>query len=50
MVSFPQINELFIVLDTNGDGVVSKEEFLAGFFKFVGGVSTETALDSPSKS
>jgi hypothetical protein len=35
----PQINELFLVLDTNGDGVVDQEEFLNGFYKFVGGVS-----------
>ena len=30
-----QINELFLVLDTNGDGVVDQEEFMNGFYKFV---------------
>ena len=35
----PQINELFLVLDTDGNGEISKEEFLTGFYKFVGGVS-----------
>jgi len=36
------------VLDANGDGVVSKQEFLEGFFKFIGGVSITEHKPNPN--